>query len=107
MDVYAALADPTRRRVLDLLLDGDRAAGELVEAFPALSQPAISRHLRVLREAGLIRARVDAQRRIYSLQPAAFAEVTAWIERYQALWTRSLDALGTHLDARYPRDDRS
>jgi len=98
VDVFTAVADPTRRQVLDLLLVRDRAAGELVEAFPTLSQPAISRHLRVLREAGLIQARVDAQRRIYSLRPESFQELNAWVARYQTFWTRSLDALGAHLD---------
>lgn len=98
MDVFTALADPTRRQVLDLLLARDRTAGELVEAFPTLSQPAISRHLRVLREAGLIRSRADAQRRIYSLAPEAFQDVTAWVARYQTFWSHRLDALGAHLD---------
>lgn len=99
MDVFTALADPTRRQVLDLLLEGDRAAGELVGEFPGMSQPAISRHLRVLREAGLIRVRVEAQRRIYSLRPETFRELNDWMARYQTFWSRSLDALGTHLDA--------
>lgn len=108
MDVFVALADPTRRQVLDLLLVSDRAAGELVDAFPNLSQPAMSRHLRVLREVGLIEARADAQRRIYSLRLEAFEELNAWISRYQPFWNRSLDALAAHLDAqsRSPRTPR-
>jgi DNA-binding transcriptional ArsR family regulator len=99
MDIFVALADPTRRQVLDKLLVREHAAGELVDTFPTLSQPAISRHLRVLREAGFIRMRVDAQRRLYSLCPDAFAELNAWVSRYQQFWPTALDALEKHLDA--------
>ncbi|MBO9539928.1 winged helix-turn-helix transcriptional regulator [bacterium] len=99
MDVFTAVADPTRRQVLDLLLLREHAAGELVDAFPGLSQPAMSRHLRVLREVGLIQVRADAQRRLYSLRPEALAELHAWISRYRVFWAQSLDALGAHLDA--------
>ncbi len=98
MDIFVALADPTRRQLLDRLLTREQAAGELVDAFPSLSQPAISRHLRVLREAGFIQVRVEAQRRIYSLRPDAFAELTGWLARYQQFWPRTLDALEKHLD---------
>ena len=96
------MADPTRRRVLDMLLDRERSAGELGEAFPDLSQPAMSRHLKVLREVGLIRARPSAQQRIYSLSPEAFAELDAWLSRYQRFWGPRLDALAHHLNTQHP-----
>jgi DNA-binding transcriptional ArsR family regulator len=99
MDVFAALADPTRRKVLDLLRAGERAAGELADAFPKHSQPAISRHLRVLREAGLVNVRPDEQRRVYSLRAEGLRELDAWLARYRAFWEVQLDALTQHLDA--------
>lgn len=102
MDIFMALADPTRRQVLERLLAREHAAGELVDAFPGMSQPAISRHLRVLREAGFVQMRVDAQRRLYSLRPDAFAELTTWLTRYQQFWPKALDALEKHLDATQP-----
>lgn len=98
MDVFLAVADPTRRQVLDMLLVQEHSAGEIGEAFPNLSQPAMSRHLRVLREVGLIQVRADAQRRLYSLRLEAFDELSAWIARYQRFWGQGLDALGAHLD---------
>jgi DNA-binding transcriptional ArsR family regulator len=100
MDLFAALADPTRRQVLELLRRKERAAGEVVEAFPGLSQPAVSRHLRVLREAGLVRVRSDEQRRIYALEPSGFAELDRWLSHYRHFWNDQLDALENHLDAR-------
>jgi DNA-binding transcriptional ArsR family regulator len=107
MDVFAALADPTRRRVLDLLLRRERLAGELADAFPRLSQPAISRHLRVLREAGLVRVRRDEQRRVYSLRPAGLRSLDAWLAHYRHFWTSQLDALSAHLDAARPPATRN
>lgn len=98
MDVFAALADPTRRHVLDLLRKRERAAGELVDAFPKLTQPAISRHLRVLREAGLVNVRREEQRRFYSLRPQGLAEIDAWLSKYRRFWETQLDALEKHLD---------
>ncbi len=92
-----AVAEPTRRAMLDLLADGERAAGELVAAFPALTQPAISRHLRVLRDVGLVRARPDAQRRIYALRPERLVELDEWLARYRRHWAGHLDALESHL----------
>lgn len=103
MDAFAALADPTRRAMLDLLVGGERPAGDLVAAFPALSQPAISRHLRVLREAGLVLVTPRAQQRVYAIKPDAFAEMHAWIAKYQAFWPPRLDALERHLDAKSAR----
>ena len=97
MDVYTALADPTRRAMLDLLTGGERPAGDLVAAFPALTQPAVSRHLRVLREMGLVDVRAQAQRRIYTLRAERLSEVDQWLERYRHYWARHLDAVEAHL----------
>lgn len=97
MDVFEAVAEPNRRAMLDLLVDGERSAGELVASFPSLTQPAVSRHLRVLREAGLVEVRADAQRRIYALRPAGLAELDAWLSRYRRYWSDHLDALERHL----------
>ena len=95
---WAALADPHRRAVLTLLRERPRGVGELVGEL-RLTQPATSKHLRVLRDAGLVRVRTDAQRRIYALDPAPLAELDAWLTPYRALWNDRLDALGRHLDA--------
>lgn len=96
MKALEALADPTRRKIVELLADGDKSAGEIVERFK-VSQPAVSRHLRVLREAGLVARRVDAQRRIYRLNPQPLAEVDAWLERYRRFWSNRLDNLEEHM----------
>jgi DNA-binding transcriptional ArsR family regulator len=98
-DVFAALADPTRRQVLDLLSRRERAAGELGRAFPHISQPGISRHLRVLREAGLVRVRQERRHRFYSVRSERLAEVDAWIAKYRGFWETELDSLESHLDA--------
>jgi len=95
---FAVIAEPTRRRILDLLRDGPRLVGELTEQIGG-TQPGTSRHLRVLREAGLVRVRPDAQRRWYELDPAPLAEIDAWLEPYRWMWAERLDALGRHLDA--------
>lgn len=97
MTAFDALADPHRRQILDLLLAGERPAGEIVARLP-LSQPSVSRHLKVLREAGLVRVRVDAQRRLYTLLPGPLREVEAWLEPYRRRWADRLDALEAHLD---------
>jgi DNA-binding transcriptional ArsR family regulator len=97
MNAFAVLADPTRRRILDCLLDGERPVSELVDRLE-LSQPTVSKHLRMLREAGVVAARVDAQHRRYRLQPSALAEVDAWLAPYRRLWTSRLDALESCLD---------
>lgn len=97
-DVFSALADPTRRQVLDLLSRRERAAGEIGRAFPQISQPGISRHLRVLREAGLVRVRRERQHRFYSLRSERLAEVDAWIAKYRGFWATELDALEAYLD---------
>ena len=98
-DVFTALADPTRRQVLDLLSRRERLAGEIGRAFPHISQPGISRHLRVLREAGLVRVRQDRRHRYYSLRSERLAEVDAWISKYRGFWEVELDALEAHLEA--------
>ena len=94
---FDVLAEPTRRRILDLLLDRERPVGELVKRLK-LSQPGISKHLRVLREAGLVSVRSDAQRRIYGVRPEPLQEVAEWLEPYRKLWGERLDALERHLD---------
>ncbi len=96
--MWVALSDPTRRAVLDLLRQEPRSVGELVDALQ-VNQPAASKHLRVLRSAGLVRVQRDAQRRIYSLDPTPFSELESWLAPYRALWNDSLDDLGRHLDA--------
>jgi DNA-binding transcriptional ArsR family regulator len=95
--LWAALADPHRRAIVALLMERPRAVGEIVEAC-GLSQPSTSKHLRVLREAGLVRVRQEAQRRVYTLDPAPMAALDAWLAPYRRLWNRSLDALGRRLD---------
>ena len=92
----AALADPIRREIVALLAGGEVSAGDLAARFP-VSRPAVSRHLRVLREAGLVRARVDGQRRVYALDPAPLAELDAWLAPYRRLWAQRLDALDTEI----------
>jgi DNA-binding transcriptional ArsR family regulator len=103
MDTFEAIAEPTRRAVLDLLLEGEHSAGDLVAAFPRLTQPAVSRHLRVLREAGLVRVRAETQQRIYAVEPAQLAVVYEWLNRYRLYWAAHLDNLEQHLDNRSPR----
>jgi len=92
-----ALGDPDRLHIVQELRSGPRSVGELVEALDA-SQPAVSKHLRVLRDAGVVEARVDAQRRVYRVRAQPLREIDAWLEPYRALWTESLDALERHLD---------
>ncbi len=94
---FDVLAEPTRRRILDLLLDRERPVGDLVEQLQ-VSQPGVSKHLRVLREAGLVDVRHDAQRRYYRVRPQPLAEIDAWLAPYRRLWARRLDALERHLD---------
>jgi DNA-binding transcriptional ArsR family regulator len=95
---FAVLADPSRREILDLLRAGERPVGDLVDRL-TLTQPTVSKHLRVLREAGLVDVRQDAQRRWYRLRPQPLAEVDAWLAPYRRMWEGSLDALERHLDA--------
>jgi DNA-binding transcriptional ArsR family regulator len=97
MDALTVLAEPTRRRIVDALRRHESSVGDLVTAL-AMSQPAISKHLRVLREAGIVSSRTAAQQRIYRLEPAPFHELDTWLAPYRSLWTVHLDALTRHLD---------
>jgi DNA-binding transcriptional ArsR family regulator len=92
----AALADPTRREVVDLLARGELAAGELADRFP-VSRPAISRHLRVLREAGLVRVRTEGRHRFYAPDPRPLRELDTWLDRYRDLWVQRFDALDAEI----------
>lgn len=103
--VLQALSDESRRTMLEALSAGAVTAGELAALLP-IARPGVSRHLRVLREAGLVDVRQDAQRRIYSLRPEPLAEVDAWLSRYRALWEQRLDALNTEV-TRGKRERRS
>ncbi len=94
--VLDVIAEPTRRRILDLVRDEERSVGELVEQV-GMHQPGVSRHLRVLRDAGLVEVRRDAQRRLYRLRPEPLRELDEWLEPYRALWATRLDALEGHL----------
>lgn len=93
------LAEPSRVALLDLLREGEQSVGELVKRL-GLSQPAVSKHLRVLKEAGLVEARVDAQRRLYRVRPEPLVELDQWLEPYRRLWEERLDRLEDHLDDR-------
>jgi DNA-binding transcriptional ArsR family regulator len=97
VSIYAALAEPHRRQILDLLRDGERPAGELVKRLE-LSQPGVSKHLKVLREARLVVARADGKQRLYALRPEPLAEVDQWLKPYRAFWKGRLDALERHLE---------
>ena len=100
-----ALADPSRRSIVARLARGPVTAGELAAMFP-IARPGVSRHLRVLREAGLVEVRAEAQRRVYSLRPDPLAEIDAWLGTYRVLWEQRLDALHTEV-ARGKRERRS
>jgi DNA-binding transcriptional ArsR family regulator len=95
---FEVLAEPNRRRILDLLRVADRPVGELVDAL-SVTQPAVSKHLRVLREAGLVEVRSDAQRRIYRVRWEPLRDIDEWLEPYRRLWLSRLDDLERHLDA--------
>jgi DNA-binding transcriptional ArsR family regulator len=94
---FEVLAEPRRRQILDVLRTGECSVGDLVARVP-VSQPGMSKHLKVLREAGLVRVRQDAQRRLYRLSPEPLAELHTWLEPYREMWAASLDALEHHLD---------
>jgi DNA-binding transcriptional ArsR family regulator len=99
MKALEALADPTRRRIVELLVEGERSAGDLASHFET-SRPGISRHLRVLREQGLVHARDEGRRRLYSLDLEPFVELDEWLARYRAFWTNRLDALDMEIRRR-------
>ncbi|AXB45577.1 ArsR/SmtB family transcription factor [Amycolatopsis albispora] len=103
---FEVLAEPRRREILDLLRAGERPVGELVDRL-TLTQPTVSKHLKVLREAGLVEVRQDAQRRWYRLCPEPLAEIDAWLAPYRALWNARLDALERHLDTMPDEEDPS
>jgi DNA-binding transcriptional ArsR family regulator len=105
MNSLTALADPTRRQIIEALSRGEQAAGEIVEQF-AISAPAISQHLKVLREARLVRVRVEAQRRIYAIDPEGLAEIDAWLGRVRQFWSGRLDALERELRKPQPTKSR-
>lgn len=96
IDVLEVIAEPTRRRILDAVRDGERSVNDLVEIV-GMHQPGVSRHLKVLRDAGLVEVRSDAQRRLYRLRPEPLKELDAWLEPYRAHWAGRLDALEDHL----------
>ena len=100
MHALDVLGSPVRRRILEVLADGERTSGELVaiagEAF-GISQPAVSQHLRVLRDSGLATVRVDGQRRVYAVDPEPLRDVDAWVDRFRHFWAHKLDALATEV----------
>jgi len=98
------LAEPRRQEIMDLLRDGELPVGDLVTRL-GLSQPSVSKHLRVLRDSGLVTVRTDAQRRLYRIRPEPLAELDAWLEPYRKFWSASLDRLEAHLDS--ARSDRA
>ncbi|MDG6106773.1 winged helix-turn-helix transcriptional regulator [Dactylosporangium aurantiacum] len=100
MHAFDVLGDPVRRRILELLADGEQTAGavsETVRAEFGISQPAVSQHLKVLRESGFATVRADGTRRLYAVDAAPLQEVDAWLERFRGFWSQRLDALGTEL----------
>jgi DNA-binding transcriptional ArsR family regulator len=101
--MFEVLAEPNRRRILDLVRERERPVGELVGQL-RLSQPAVSKHLRVLRDAGLVEVRTDAQRRLYRVNPGPLRELDAWLAPYRRMWASRLDDLERHLD-RMPDDE--
>jgi DNA-binding transcriptional ArsR family regulator len=105
VSTFEVLAEPNRRRILDLLRASESPVGELVGRLE-LSQPAVSKHLRVLREAGLVEARVDAQRRVYRVRPEPLRALDEWLAPYRRMWASSLDDLEHHLDAMTDDADR-
>ena len=96
---FDVVAEPTRRRILDLLRERPRRVGELVDLLE-ISQPGVSKHLRVLRDARLVRVRSDAQQRWYEVDPEPLTEIDSWLEPYRASWSGRLDALERHLDGK-------
>jgi DNA-binding transcriptional ArsR family regulator len=109
MHAFDVLGDPVRRRILELLADGEQPAGTIAATIRAefgITQPAVSQHLRVLRESGFTTVRPDGARRLYAVAPARLREVDVWLERFRGFWTQRLDALATEL-ARGKRERRT
>ena len=105
--MFRAISDPTRRAMLDRLLAGECAAGELSAGRKRMSQPALSQHLSVLRRANLVAQRRDGRRRLYRINPEPLREIYDWIEHYRRFWDSKLDALGWFLDEQAESEDRS
>src|SRR6266536_3119792 len=99
--VFEIIAEPNRRAILTLLVSSQQSVGE-IERQLRMSQPAVSKHLRVLREAGFVESTVDAQRRLYRPKPEPFQEVNAWLDQFRRFWSAHVDALERHLDRMYP-----
>jgi DNA-binding transcriptional ArsR family regulator len=99
---FAIIAEPSRRAILSLLASAERSVGDIEEEL-RLSQPSVSKHLRVLREAGFVESRVDAQRRLYRIRPEPLMEVDAWLEPFRRFWSVHVDALERHLDRMNPK----
>lgn len=97
MSPFEALAEPNRRRILDALMAGEQPAGNIVQAL-AISQPGVSKHLKILKAAGLVQVRADGQRRLYRLDPRGLAEFTTWLAPHRRLWADKLNALEDHLE---------
>ena len=106
MDTFAVLAEPTRRQILDELCASESSVGDLVDAL-SVSQPMMSKHLKVLRDGGFVSCRVAAQHRIYRIEAPPFERIDGWLEPYRRLWTRHLDALERHLDSQGDMHDDS
>ena len=102
---FATVAEPSRRAILGLLATAERSVGDLEQALD-LPQPSVSKHLRVLREAGFVEVRVDAQRRLYRLRPEPLMEIDAWLQPFRRYWSARVDALERHLDALDPQPGR-
>ena len=101
MQTFAALADPTRLQIVELLSESDELpAGRIAESFPSLTRAAVSRHLRLLEDAGLVSVRPSAQQRLYRLNPEPLTELDEWLDRYRGMWTRKVAALKQHLEER-------
>jgi DNA-binding transcriptional ArsR family regulator len=105
MDTFTALADPTRRQIIESLAVGETSFGEIADKFE-MSRPAVSQHLKVLREAGIVTARVDAQRRIYRLTDRGLDEIEAWLNKVREFWTQRLDKLERLLNETEQRGDK-
>jgi len=105
MNAFAVISEPSRRCLMDLLLDGPKPVSALVAAV-GMSQPVVSKHLRVLRDAGLVTVTPDGQRRLYSIDPRPLVEVEEWLEPYRRFWSEKLDALEQHLDSAHAKEER-
>ena len=105
MNPFAVLSQPNRRLLLDSLLDGAKPVNSLVELV-GMSQPVVSKHLRILRNAGLVKVKPDGQRRLYSINAEPLAELDAWLQPYRKLWSERLDALERHLDEMYKGSEK-